>query len=228
MTEADELSRLLTRIRACRACSGVLPLEPRPIIEAGSGARLLVIGQAPGIHAHTSGKTWNDRSGDNLRDWTGLSEDAFYDPDRVAHMPSGFCYPGKGKSGDLPPRPECAPLWHAPLRKPLANVRLTLLVGQYAQKLYLPKNFAPNLTEAVRQWRSAPDGLFPLPHPSWRSRNWMARNPWFEKETLPDLRSRIRQVLSIDGRQVNQGAGSSTGQTDESTCGDAAFRRNFR
>ncbi|SFG47494.1 Uracil DNA glycosylase superfamily protein [Novosphingobium sp. CF614] len=111
-------------------------------------------------------------------------------------MPSGFCYPGKGSGGDLPPRPECAPRWHGPLRAALPNVRLTLLVGRYAQKRYLPRGFAPSLTEAVRRWRAAPDGLFPLPHPAWRSRLWMAGNPWFEAEVLPELRAGIAAALS--------------------------------
>lgn len=190
------LPPLLKAIRACRACAGTLPHEPRPVVQAGVGARVLVIGQAPGSKVHASGRAWDDDSGNRLRDWTGLSLDVFYDPHRVAHMPSGFCYPGKGSGGDLPPRPECAPLWHSPLRAALPQVRLTLLVGQYAQKRYLPRGFAPNMTEAVRRWREVPEGLFPLPHPAWRSRLWMARNPWFENEALPGLRARIGQALA--------------------------------
>lgn len=191
------LPALLRTIRACRVCDGRLPHEPRPVVQAGAGARILVIGQAPGSKVHASGRAWDDDSGDRLRAWTGLDPVTFYDPEQVAHMPSGFCYPGKGQGGDLPPRPECAPLWHARLRAALPQVRLTLLVGQYAQKLYLPRGFAPNLTEAVRNWRTAPEGLFPLPHPAWRSRLWMARNPWFEAEALPDLRARIRGALEV-------------------------------
>ncbi len=196
MQRPDALPELLRQIRACRVCADALPHEPRPVIQAESGARLLIIGQAPGSRVHASGKAWDDRSGDNLREWAGLNADTFYDPNIVAHMPSGFCYPGKGKSGDLPPRPECAPIWHKWLRDALPNVRLTLLVGQYAQKLYLPKGFAANLTEAVRHWQSAPDGYFPLPHPSWRSRIWMVQNPWFAEDVLSELRLRIRQALS--------------------------------
>jgi uracil-DNA glycosylase len=191
-----KLDTLLGDIRACRVCAGALPHEPRPVVQAGEDARILVIGQAPGSKVHASGKAWDDDSGDRLRDWTGLTREAFYDPARVAHMPSGFCYPGKGNGGDLPPRPECAPLWHDTLRAHLPQVRLTLLVGQYAQKRYLPKGFAANLTEAVRQWRDAPEGLFPLPHPAWRSRLWMAKHPWFEAEVLPDLRKRIAAALA--------------------------------
>lgn len=189
------LEPLLAEIRACRLCEAALPHGPRPVVQAGNAARILVIGQAPGSKVHASGRAWDDDSGDRLRAWTGISMAEFYDPRRVAHMPSGFCYPGKGSGGDLPPRPECAPRWHGPLRAALPNVRLTLLVGQYAQKLYLPRGFAPNLTEAVRRWREAPAGLFPLPHPAWRSRLWMARNPWFEAEVLPELRERVQAVL---------------------------------
>ncbi|XJJ60477.1 uracil-DNA glycosylase family protein [Novosphingobium sp. BL-8H] len=191
----DDLDALLPAIRACRVCADALPHGPHPVVQAGIGARILVIGQAPGSKVHASGIAWDDDSGDRLRDWTGLSPETFYDPHRVAHMPSGFCYPGKGNGGDLPPRPECAPLWHSRLRAALPEVRLTLLVGQYAQKRYLPRGFAPNLTETVRLWRDAPAGLMPLPHPAWRSRLWMAKHPWFEAEVLPDLRARIRQAL---------------------------------
>jgi uracil-DNA glycosylase len=193
MTSAFET--LLRDIRACRVCADLLPHEPRPVVQAGTGARVLIIGQAPGSRVHASGKAWDDDSGERLRDWTGLSREAFYNPDKVAHMPSGFCYPGKGSGGDLPPRPECAPLWHEALRAHLPQVRLTLLIGQYAQKRYLPKGFARNLTEAVRRWGDTPEGLFPLPHPAWRSRLWMAKNPWFEAEVLPELRGRIRLAL---------------------------------
>lgn len=196
MTSA--LDALLRDIRACRACADMLPHEPRPVVQAAENARVLIIGQAPGSKVHASGKAWDDDSGDRLREWTGLSRDEFYDPARVAHMPSGFCYPGKGSGGDLPPRPECAPLWHGPLREHLHQVRLTLLIGQYAQKRYLPKGFAPNLTEAVRQWRGAPEGLFPLPHPAWRSRLWMTKNPWFEAEVLPELRNQMREAFYSD------------------------------
>ncbi|MCT2398045.1 uracil-DNA glycosylase family protein [Novosphingobium mangrovi (ex Huang et al. 2023)] len=192
---AAALNTLLEDIRACRLCEATLPHDPRPVVQAGEGARVLVIGQAPGSKVHASGKAWDDDSGDRLREWTGLSSEEFYDPASVAHMPSGFCYPGKGNGGDLPPRPECAPRWHAPLRTVLPNVRLTLLVGQYAQKRYLPRGFAANLTEAVRRWREAPEGTIPLPHPAWRSRLWMAKHPWFEAELLPDLRERVRAAL---------------------------------
>lgn len=144
---------------------------------------------------HASGIGWDDDSGDRLRGWLGIDKTMFYDISRVAQMPSGFCYPGKGDGGDLPPRPECAPKWHARMLAGLPQVRMTLLVGMHAQKRYLPKGFAPNMTEAVRRWREAPAGLFPLPHPAWRSRLWMARNPWFEAEVLPELRARVARLV---------------------------------
>lgn len=195
------LDTLLGEIRACRLCEDALGFEPRPFVAASASARLLIIGQAPGSKVHASGIGWDDDSGDRLRGWLGLDKAAFYDTARVAQMPSGFCYPGKASGGDKPPRPECAPRWHAPLLAELPERRLTLLVGQYAQKRYLPRGFAPNLTETVRQWRDAPDGLFPLPHPAWRSRLWMAKHPWFEADVLPDLRRRVAEAVAGDPRQ---------------------------
>ncbi|MCJ2183101.1 uracil-DNA glycosylase family protein [Novosphingobium sp. 1949] len=192
---SDDLDGLLRAIRACRVCAEALGHEPRPVVQAGQAARILVIGQAPGSRVHASGRAWDDDSGDRLRAWTGLDAALFYDPDRVAHMPSGFCYPGKARGGDKPPRPECAPLWHEPLRARLPQVRLTLLVGLHAHRRYLPRGFARTLTQGVLRWREAPDGLFPLPHPAWRSRLWMARNPWFDAEALPALRARVRAAL---------------------------------
>lgn len=189
------LAGLLDEIRACRVCADALPHGPRPIVQAGRQARILIIGQAPGSKVHASGMPWDDDSGDRLRDWTGLDRDTFYDPAKVAQMPSGFCYPGKGMGGDLPPRRECAPLWHDRLRAELPDIRLTLLAGQYAQARYLPRTLRPSMTEAVRRHAEAPAGLFPLPHPAWRSRLWMARNPWFEAEVLPVLRRRVVQAL---------------------------------
>ena len=192
---SEDFDRLLAEIRACRVCAPSLPHGPRPVVQAGATARILIIGQAPGSKVHTSGVPWDDDSGERLRDWTGLSRVQFYDPAKVAQMPMGFCYPGKGRSGDLPPRKECAPLWHPRLLAAMPDVRLTLLVGQYAHKAYLPRELRGSLTEAVRRHAEAPDGLFPLPHPSWRSRIWMRRNPWFETEVLPVLRMHIRQAL---------------------------------
>lgn len=195
MSEAPDLAALLAEIRVCRMCTLTLPHGPRPIVQAGKGARILIIGQAPGSKVHASGVPWDDDSGDRLREWTGLDRDTFYDPQQVAQMPSGFCYPGKGVGGDLPPRRECAPLWHDRLRTQLPNIRLTLLVGQYAQALYLPRALRPSMTEAVRNYAEAPDEFFPLPHPAWRSRIWMGRNPWFAAEVLPELRQRVAEAL---------------------------------
>lgn len=193
-----ELSALLAEIRACRVCETVLGFAPRPIVQAGVGARVLIVGQAPGSKVHASGAPWDDDSGDRLRGWLGLDRDTFYDSEQVALVPMGLCYPGKGNGGDLPPRRECAPLWHAPLLARMVNLKLTLLVGQYAQAAYLPRHFARSMTEAVRCHDEAPADLFPLPHPAWRSRLWMAKHPWFEEEVLPDLRDRVARVLRQD------------------------------
>ena len=189
------LASLLPEIRACRVCEAALGFAPRPIVQAGRGARVLIVGQAPGSKVHASGMPWDGDSGDRLRGWLGLERETFYDPERVGLVPMGFCYPGKGQGGDLPPRRECAPLWHARLLAEMPNIRLTLLVGQYAQAAYLPRALRPNLTEAVRRHAEAPPGLFPLPHPAWRSRLWMARHPWFEADVLPALRAQVRAAL---------------------------------
>jgi uracil-DNA glycosylase len=195
MNEPD-FSLLLGKIRACTLCAAQLPHGCRPIVQASPEARLLIVGQAPGSRVHASGAPWDDDSGDRLRDWTGLSRAAFYDPDKVALVPMGLCYPGKGEGGDLPPRKECAPLWHPPLLAGMSRIRLTLLVGQYAQKAFLPPALRRSMTEAVRGHAKMPDGYFPLPHPAWRSRLWMAKHPWFETDVLPRLRRRVAEALS--------------------------------
>ena len=146
---------------------------------------MLIIGQAPGSKVHASGMPWDDDSGDRLRGWLDIDRTDFYDPGKVALVPMGLCYPGKGQGGDLPPRPECAPLWHAPLLAAMPAIRLTLLVGQYAQKAYLPSPLRRSMTEAVRRLDEMPEGMFALPHPAWRSRLWMAKHPWFEADVLP-------------------------------------------
>ena len=191
---SEPLPSLLAEIRACRHCAAHLSQGPRPVVQAGSRARILIIGQAPGTRVHESGVPWDDASGARLREWLGLDEATFYDPAQIALMPMGFCFPGTGSSGDLPPRPECAPLWHERLRATLPEVRLTLLVGQYAQGRYIPTRPRRSMTEAVRRFAEAPDGLFPLPHPSWRVTLWMRRNPWFESEVLPALRARMAEA----------------------------------
>jgi uracil-DNA glycosylase len=193
--KTQELDDLLADIRTCRLCAETLPLGPRPVVQAGSGARLLIIGQAPGAKVHESGVPWDDASGERLRQWTGLAAAAFYDPRRVALMPMGFCYPGRAASGDKAPRRECAPTWHAKLRRLLGDIRLTLLVGSYAQGAYLDAGRL-TMTEAVRRAGASAESTLSLPHPSWRSVGWMQRNPWFEAETLPVLRERVRAALA--------------------------------
>jgi uracil-DNA glycosylase len=189
------LSNLLEQVRDCRHCAATLPLGPRPVLRAGASARLMIIGQAPGTRVHASGIPWDDPSGERLRDWLNLSRETFYDASRVAIMPMGFCYPGKGKSGDLPPAPDCAPLWHARLLAHMPALELTLLVGNYAQAYYLD---APRetLTARVRRFRDFGPGFFPLPHPSPRNTLWLKRNPWFEAEVVPALRERVASVLA--------------------------------
>jgi uracil-DNA glycosylase len=185
---------LLSEIRRCRVCAEFLAWGPRPVVQFSETSRIVIIGQAPGARVHASGVPWDDASGERLRQWTELTNKDFYDPAKVALMPMGFCYPGTGKSGDLPPRPECAPLWHERVMKVLPATRLTLLVGSYAQKRYLSGAKRQTLTEIVRDAAPWTAGFFPLPHPSWRSTLWMRQNPWFERETLPALRSALRDV----------------------------------
>ena len=191
---ADSLESLLAEVRACRHCESHLPLGCRPVLAAGRAARLLIIGQAPGTRVHASGIPWNDPSGDRLRGWMEITRTAFYDPQRVAIMPMGFCYPGRAKGGgDAPPRPECAPLWHGRVRALLPNIELTLLVGGYAQSYYLRSR--DSVSETVRGWRDHLPEYLPLPHPSWRTQSWVKRNPWFEAEVVPELRSQVRRLL---------------------------------
>jgi uracil-DNA glycosylase len=194
--DEGSLDTLLSQVRACRLCEAHLPLGPRPVLRAAPSARLMIIGQAPGTKVHESGVPWNDASGERLRDWLRMEPEVFYDETRVAIIPIGFCYPGRlERGGDAPPRPECAPAWHPPLLEKLANVRLTLLVGQYAQARYLGPGRQKTLTETVRNFAAYGTRVIPLPHPSWRNTAWMKKNPWFEAELLPVLRARVRTVL---------------------------------
>ena len=195
------LRDLLAQVRACRHCEDSLPLGPNPVLRASATARLLIIGQAPGTRVHASGIPWNDPSGDRLRQWLQLDSEQFYDEARVAIVPMGFCYPGRGKSGDLPPPPACAPLWHGPLQQQMPNLQLVLLVGSYAQQYYQAHTSAAavpgeTLTMRVQRWREFGPRYFPLPHPSPRNNLWLRRNPWFETEVLPALRRRVGEVLS--------------------------------
>ena len=191
---SKSLALILQQVRHCQLCHADLPLGANPVLQAGEGAKLLIIGQAPGTKVHHSSIPWNDPSGDRLRGWLLMDKAQFYDPERLAIVPMGFCYPGKGKSGDLPPRKECALQWHQQLLALLPNVELILLVGQYAQNYYLldkPKT----LTETVRSWRRWEPVYFPLPHPSPRNTLWLRKNPWFEEEVLPALRERVGELF---------------------------------
>jgi len=189
------LNVLLSEIRSCTICAEHLPLGPRPLLQAASSARLLIIGQAPGSVAHNTGIAWNDRSGQRLREWLGIDDDTFYDPKRVALVPMGFCFPGTGKGGDLPPRPECAQAWHERLQSALKKIELTILVGRYALEHNIDGRFG-TLTEAVAAWTDLLPELIALPHPSPRNNRWLAKNPWFERDTLPALRDRVREIYS--------------------------------
>jgi uracil-DNA glycosylase len=188
---AADLESLLREIRACRLCEAQLPLGPRPVLAASADARLLIVSQAPGTRVHATGIPWNDASGRRLREWLQMDEAAFYDPQRVAIVPMGFCYPGRAGSGDAPPRPECRATWHPRLLPMLRNVRLTLSIGQYAQAWCLGERRKATLTDTVRAWREYLPEHLPLPHPSPRNVGWFKANPWFEAEVLPALRERI-------------------------------------
>ena len=191
----NELEDLLAQIRECRICAAHLPHAPRPVLRAAGSARVQIVGQAPGRRVHETGIPWNDPSGDLLREWLAIDRAVFYDVKRIAIIPAGFCYPGKGPSGDLPPRPECAPQWHPRLRPLLPQLRLTLLVGQYAQTYYLGARKRRTLADTVRDYREYLPEFFPLPHPSPRNRRWLAQNAWFERDVLPALRRRFRIAL---------------------------------
>ncbi|EPW4542341.1 uracil-DNA glycosylase family protein [Vibrio vulnificus] len=190
------LEPLLTQIRACQVCASALPLGANPVVQAHSEAKILIIGQAPGTKVHHTSIPWNDASGNRLRAWLDIEKQTFYNPKQIAIMPMGFCYPGQGQSGDLPPRKECAPLWHEALLKHLPNIELTLLIGQYAQNRYL-SNKPKTLTETVQNWQAWLPDYLPLPHPSPRNTLWLRKNPWFEEQTVPYLRQQVHQRLSL-------------------------------
>lgn len=190
------MKQLLASIRACTLCEPHLPMGANPIISASTSANILIIGQAPGLAVHQSSVPWKDKSGDNLRLWLGIDHDTFYDPARIALMPMGFCYPGKGRAGDLPPRPECAPHWHHRLLSKMKHVRLTVLVGQYAQHYYLQHRQEDTLTETVRNFRAYLPAFFPVPHPSPRNNIWQAKNKWFGTQVLPTLRQMVHAGLA--------------------------------
>jgi len=188
------LEALLTAVRGCRACEADLPLGPRPVLSAGATARILVVGQAPGLRVHRSGVPWDDPSGDRLRAWMGVDKDVFYDESRIAIIPMGYCYPGRGKGGDMPPRRECATLWLDQLLARLPRIELTLLIGQYAQRHFLGTRRKRSLTETVKGWEEYAPDYFPLPHPSLRNQPWFQRQPWFERGLVPELRARLNPL----------------------------------
>ena len=190
------LPLLLQQVRACTTCAEHLPHGTRPVLQADAQARILIAGQAPGSKVHASGVPFDDASGERLRQWMGLARETFYDPQRVAIVPMGFCYPGTGRSGDLPPRRECAPQWRAGLLQAMPHIELTLVIGQYAMDWHLPGRKPQNLTDTVRAWRECGPTLLPIPHPSPRNNLWLKANPWFEAEVVPALQARIRSVLA--------------------------------
>ncbi|MEO7264469.1 MAG: uracil-DNA glycosylase family protein [Ferruginibacter sp.] len=190
------MNELLDRIRSCEVCKEHLPLGPRPVVQLSPFSKIVIIGQAPGRKVHETGIPWNDASGKKLREWMNVGEDTFYNSDIFSIMPMAFCYPGKGISGDLAPRPECAPLWHPDVFKYFKNKPLILLVGQYAQRYYLKKGFKGSLTETVRNYAAYLPAYFPLPHPSPRNQNWVTINPWFKEEAVPELQRRIKKIVS--------------------------------
>lgn len=187
------MKKLLQNIHDCRTCEKYL--SPNPVLSVGKNSRIIIIGQAPGRIVHETGIPWNDKSGDNLRNWLGVSKTQFYDPTIFGIMPMGFCYPGTGKNGDLPPRTECAPLWHDKVLKQVKAVQLIILIGQYAQAYYLKNQVKETLTDTVQNFKSYLPAYFVLPHPSPRNNIWMAKNQWFEQTVLPELKSLITEFI---------------------------------
>lgn len=232
MTNAStqRLAKLVAEIRQCSLCAEHLPLGPRPVVRLGASAPVLVIGQAPGTKVHATGLPWNDASGDRLRSWLQMERAQFYDSGQLAIMPMGFCYPGRGQGGDLPPRPECAPTWHARILSLLPEIRLTLLIGQYAQAYYLPGS-GPRLEDTVRDYRKhLANGFFPLPHPSPRNTLWINRRPWFDAEVIPALREAIKPLIEPSPDPANRAPSRGTMQRTAlgGTAGSRPSRRSSR
>lgn len=189
------MDKILKQIKGCKHCEKHLQLGVNPVVAAGEKSKILIIGQAPGRIVHQTGIPWNDKSGENLRKWLGVDKESFYDKEKIALIPMGFCYPGKGSSGDLPPRPECAPLWHQQLLSLMPEVELMLLIGLYAQKYYLGDQAKDTLTETVKNFRTYLPRYLPLPHPSPRNNIWQRKNPWFGEEVLPEMHEIIGKIL---------------------------------
>jgi uracil-DNA glycosylase family 4 len=187
---------LIAQIKNCKICDNYLPLGANPILAASPHSKILVVGQAPGRVVHQTGIPWNDKSGDNLRRWLHVDRETFYNPDIFAIVPMGFCYPGTGKSGDLPPRKECAPQWHSPLLAMMPHIELILLIGQYAQNYYLKNVAKPTLTETVKNFYEYLPKYLPLPHPSPRNNIWQKKNQWFDDEVLPTLRLQVATIIN--------------------------------
>jgi uracil-DNA glycosylase len=194
-----DLKGLLADVADCKICALSLDLGARPVVQIDARAKILIIGQAPGTRVHASGIAWDDASGDRLRNWLQISSDNFYDARKIAMMPMGFCYPGRQKNaGDLPPRRECAPKWHDILRHQMKDITLTILVGSYAQNHYLDTPKSQTMTRSVELWADyIKDGVFPLPHPSWRVQAWIKNNPWFDDQVIPALRHAVKSSLNI-------------------------------
>ena len=191
----ENLNSILREVRNCKLCEAHLPLGANPVLSINSQSKILIIGQAPGTKVHATGIPWNDPSGDELRRWLDVDKNAFYDPEIFGIMPMGFCYPGRGRGGDLPPRKECAPTWHSMLSSQMPNLKLILLIGAFAQSYYFGERRKNNLTETVKNFKEYLPNYFPLVHPSPRNRLWMRKNPWFETEVLPELRDRVLTLI---------------------------------
>jgi uracil-DNA glycosylase len=192
----NDLAEVLAQVRACTLCKDHLPLGPRPVLQLGPNAPILIAGQAPGTRVHMTGLPFNDPSGDRLRQWLGVTREQFYNPELFAILPMGFCYPGRGKSGDLPPRPECAARWRDELLSHAPALKFTLAIGQYAIAWHLKDRQKPTLTETVKNWKNYWPRVLPLPHPSPRNNIWLRKNPWFEHEVVPKLQARVAQLLA--------------------------------
>jgi len=192
---AKSFTSLLGDVRSCTICAEHLPLGPRPVLQMHPNAKILIAGQAPGVRVHETGIPFNDPSGDRLRAWMGLEREVFYNAEKISILPMGFCYPGTGKSGDLPPRPECAEQWRKKLLVQLPNIELTLVIGGYAQDWHLGKSQKENLTETVRAWKEYWPQILVLPHPSPRNNIWLKKNPWFEKKVIKELKKRVAAIV---------------------------------